>query len=377
MRLVKEMYPLVDAHQDVGWSMLAYSRPFASSSSSFMLTESSWRRSGLKWAWCTIFVLPEYIECGFAMQAMNVQFEIYSNLLAHYSGWLVPIGGRESIGLVDEFGGQTGISLLIEGADAIESPAQLEGFFLNGVRAMSLTWHHSNRYAGGDSGSGGITDFGRQLLDRAASLGIAIDISHLNKESFWDLIEYRKKHLPSLSIYASHSNAAAVCPHDRNLNDEQLEAMRDSDGCVGVVLLNSYLKEGWKETDFGMKKLIPLQETIPAGRPPAYIAANLVESAKPGPKLEDAVPAALPQEEVDPSIILNHIEHLRYMLGEDRVGIGSDFDGGLTRFNTPRGIDDLGDLQLVGEMIADRWNRAFALKVMGENWMGFWAKALP
>jgi len=126
MPLVKEMYPLVDAHQDVAWSMLAYSRPFASPPSNFMLTESSWRHSGLRWAWCTLFVLPEYIAQGIAKRAISVQFEIYWNLLAHYSGWLVPIGERANIGLIGEFGGQTGLSVLLEGADAIESPAELE-----------------------------------------------------------------------------------------------------------------------------------------------------------------------------------------------------------------------------------------------------------
>ncbi|MCD6119380.1 membrane dipeptidase [bacterium] len=377
MSLLKEKLPIVDMHEDLAWSMISYRRPFASSAASYMLTESSWRRSGLVWAWCSIFTLPEQRNETFFSRFIEAQFEIYNSLLAHYSGWLVPIGQKSDMSLLGEFGGQVGLSIMMEGAEPVQEPFQLESFFTRGVRSFSMTWHESNKYAGGNNGEGGLTDAGRLLINEAARLGMVLDVSHLNKESFWDVIEYRKLHCQNLCLIASHANAAAVCECARNLDDDQLSALREADASVGIVLLNSYLVPGWIDTEYHLKKPLP-QETIFSSRAtPAFIAAQLVESLHTGPKLEDENPDAEKPEAVDCEIVLEHIDHLTYMLGEDSVGIGSDFDGGLTKHNTPEPIRDLTDLQIIAELISERRNPRLAAKIMSENLLAFWRQALP
>jgi len=263
MSLLKEKLPIVDMHEDLAWSMISYRRPFASSAASYMLTESSWRRSGLVWAWCSIFTLPEQRNETFFSRFIEAQFEIYNSLLAHYSGWLVPIGQKSDMSLLGEFGGQVGLSIMMEGAEPVQEPFQLESFFTRGVRSFSMTWHESNKYAGGNNGEGGLTDAGRLLINEAARLGMVLDVSHLNKESFWDVIEYRKLHCQNLCLIASHANAAAVCECARNLDDDQLSALREADASVGIVLLNSYLVPGWIDTEYHLKK--PLDQIEPEG----------------------------------------------------------------------------------------------------------------
>lgn len=375
--LVKEKFELADMHQDLAWNMISYLRPFSSNSPDFMLTESSYRKSGLRWAWCTIFTLPEFQTEGHFQKTIEVQFEIYRRLLTRFPGWLAPVRTKRELKALRDSQASIGISLLMEGAEPVKNPENLADFFARGVRALSLTWLNRNKYAGGNKSEGRLTADGAKLLDEAAVLGVAIDVSHLNKESYWDVIGYRNSKLPQLKIYASHSNAAAVFPSDRNLDDEQLSAMREAGGSVNIVLHNSYLEPGWIDTEYGIKKPLEPDELFVEGIEPEDLAENLVNSPIEGARLPDYKPEAVIQKEVGLEIVLEHIEHLVYMLGADKVGIGSDFDGGLTRFNTPAPFDDLTGLQLLGTAIEDKFGVECANGIMAGNMFDFWMDALP
>src|SRR5437016_12643865 len=87
---------------------------------------------------------------------------------------------------------------------------------------LSLTWNNSNGLADGamESRHGGLTPLGRQVLTRMQELGMIVDVSHLSAKSFWDVLAATQG-----PIVATHSNAAALTPHPRNLDDEQLRAL--------------------------------------------------------------------------------------------------------------------------------------------------------
>ncbi len=169
--------------------------------------------------------------------------------------------------------GKRAAILAIENSDVLEkSPYVLPMLYQLGVRSLTLT--HSTRSFAADGceveNGGGLTDFGQQLVEQMDELGILVDVSHINEKGFWDVIERGQR-----PIIATHNCCRALCDHPRNLYDEQLKALAEKDGVVGITFV------------------------------PSFIDAN--------PNIEK---------------LLDHIEHAITVAGIDHVGLGSDFDGG-------------------------------------------------
>ena len=103
-----------------------------------------------------------------------------------------------------------------------------------------LTWNEENRFAAGASQdpAKGLTDPGRRVLRRMEDLGMLLDVSHLNSGGFWEVLRLARG-----PVIASHSNCRALCDVPRNLTDEQLRAIRDSGGAVGVNAYNNFVHE--------------------------------------------------------------------------------------------------------------------------------------
>lgn len=108
-----------------------------------------------------------------------------------------------------------------------------------GVCYITLTWNGQNRAAGGCQSDGGLTDFGKRLLAQMAKLNIAVDLSHLNDKSFYEVIEQAQG-----PVLASHSNLRSVCGHRRNLTEEQFSLILQRGGMVGLTFCDYFLKEG-------------------------------------------------------------------------------------------------------------------------------------
>ena len=164
--------------------------------------------------------------------------------------------------------------LAVENSDALEKSLHVLPLLHQlGVRAMTLT--HSTRSWAGDGceveGGSGLTGFGRHLLERLNALGIVVDLSHLNERGFWDVVK-----ISDIPFMATHSCCRALCDHPRNLHDEQLAALAEKGGVVGITFV------------------------------PFFIAVQ-------NPTLSD---------------LLDHLDHAVSVAGIDHVGLGSDFDGG-------------------------------------------------
>lgn len=130
--------------------------------------------------------------------------------------------------------------LAIEGMEGLEGPEELDRLASLGLRLGMLTWNEDNRFAAGaaqDPGKG-LTDLGRRAIRRMEDLGTLIDVSHLNEGGFQEVL--RLAHGP---VIASHSNCRALCDVPRNLTDEQLRAIRDSGGVVGVNAYNNFVHQ--------------------------------------------------------------------------------------------------------------------------------------
>jgi len=136
--------------------------------------------------------------------------------------------------------GKLGLVLSLEGFEPLGNSLELLNIYYElGMRAGMFTWNYANPFAFGvDFKDGGITDMGAAAIEKMNSLGIIIDVSHLNEQGFWDVIKLNKK--PTI---ASHSNAKALFNHDRNLTDEQIKAIAKSGGLIGAVSYFSKVNE--------------------------------------------------------------------------------------------------------------------------------------
>jgi len=182
--------------------------------------------------------------------------------------------------------GKVAAVLSIEnGGDALDGDVRrVDEFYRQGVRMIGLTWNASNALGDGALGRqhGGLTVLGRAVFQRMEELGIIVDVSHLSAAAFWDALRSTRG-----PIIASHSNAAALRGHPRNLSDDQLRAIAARRGIAGANFYGGFL------------------------------GASTLER------------------------VLDHIDHMVRVAGVDYVALGSDYDG---IPQAPTGLEDVSKL---------------------------------
>ena len=143
--------------------------------------------------------------------------------------------------------GEIALFLSLEGAEPLQNDIQLLRIFYElGVRGLGLVWSRRNNVGDGafftptrEGQKGGLTSFGVELVERAEDLGMFIDVSHLNDEGFWDVME-----LATRPLIASHSNCRALTGTMRNLNDDQIRAIAKNGGVIGMNSISNFIREG-------------------------------------------------------------------------------------------------------------------------------------
>jgi membrane dipeptidase len=211
----------------------------------------------------------------------------------------------------------------IEGAEGIDPDLHtLDVLYQAGLRSLGPVWSRPTifgdgvpfRYPSSPDTGPGLTDAGLRLVKRCNELGIMIDLSHLNEAGFWDVARHS-----DAPLVATHSNAHVICPHSRNLTDAQLAAIRESDGMVGLNFAVAFLRDDGK-----MLADVPLTQ------------------------------------------MLRHLDHLIAQLGEDRVGLGSDYDGAVV----PQDLTSCAGLPKLREaMLEHGYGEALVSKLCHENWL--------
>ena len=124
--------------------------------------------------------------------------------------------------------------LSVEGGELLGCDlGMLEEGWQKGVRAVNITWNHSNALSGShcEEPERGLSPLGKDFVRRMQSLGMVVDVSHLSDPGFWDVMEVTEK-----PVMASHSNSRNVHFHTRNLTDEQITAIIQTGGVVGLNL---------------------------------------------------------------------------------------------------------------------------------------------
>lgn len=229
-------FPVADAHNDFLSLMRKGVKLDAPVGKQQHMTLAGMRAGNVKLAFFAAFPANRE-ERARAMTNALLMIHDYHRMVEEYG--LIHLGSGKGISAIGE--GQIGTMLTIEGADALAGNIEMvEVFHCLGVRLMTLTWNHRNELADGvdEEYGGGLSGFGREVISEMNRLRMIVDVSHINEAGFWDVMRCSK--LPPM---ASHSNAKAVCGHRRNLTDEQIVALYDAGGFVGLNYMADFLRE--------------------------------------------------------------------------------------------------------------------------------------
>ncbi len=142
--------------------------------------------------------------------------------------------------LLSDYENKIGVIVGMEGIMHLKGVNQLRELYNRGVRHASLTWNEENNYASGldNLNTRGLTSLGKEILAEMEELGMLIDLAHLNEVSFADVVKNT-----STPLIISHGNVKAMCEHRRNYTDSQLQAIKNSNGVIGICAINSFISK--------------------------------------------------------------------------------------------------------------------------------------
>jgi membrane dipeptidase len=200
----------------------------------------------------------------------------------------------------------------IEGGHALQGQAsRVEGFARRGVRYLGLLHFSANElgrpaYGMGRDDDRGLTPFGREVIAEMERVGMIVDLAHINRRGFLDAVAC----MTTVPI-VSHTGVAGVNRHWRNIDDEQIRAVADRGGVVGVIFA------------------------------PRYLGKDGIEA------------------------VCDHLCHIVRVAGEDVPALGSDYDGFV---RPPRGLEDVAALpRLTAALLTRGMSRSAVKKLLGDN----------
>lgn len=251
----------------------------------------------------------------------------------------------------------------VEGGHMIENDLKkLETLYKRGARYMTLTWNNSTTWATSafdetfskDLKHKGLTDFGKQVVQRMNRLGVIVDISHVGEQTFWDVI-----HTTTKPIIASHSSVYHFCHHQRNLKDDQIKAIAKNGGVIQINFYSGFLDSTFKkkETAFVERHKIENDSLLKTGMSDFNTGAFIFSKYKPE---ADAIRPPF-------SLLINHIEYIIKLVGVDYVGLGSDFDG---IESSPQQLDDVTTYPLITKALLEKgYSKKDVTKILGGNFL--------
>lgn len=245
----------------------------------------------------------------------------------------------------------------LEGGHSIEDNlGTLNVLYRLGVRYMTLTWSYNNNWADSSTDKpvhNGLTDFGRQVVERMNRLGMMVDISHVSDKTFYDTLAATRA-----PVIASHSSCRAIANMPRNMTDDMIRALAKNGGVMQINFHEGFLDQVHADAYARIRGQVDKEE------------ARLEEQFKNDParlaqekrKLGAASEASLPRPGVDR--IADHIDHVKKLVGPGHIGLGSDFDGA----RMPRGMEGV---QLLPALTAELLRRGYSeedlQKILGGN----------
>ena len=240
-------------------------------------------------------------------------------------------------------------------------------FYEKGVRYITLCHSSDNDICDSstdrrDPQDKGLSDFGRQVVAECNRLGMIVDISHASDKSIFDILAATKA-----PIIASHSSCRAVCDNPRNLTDEELRALAKNGGVAQICFLAAYVKTPpvVPEREKALKELETKYGNIRAIQDEAVRAKAMAE--------REAINQKFPQSRANVQDLVDHIDHVKKIVGVDYVGIGTDFDGG----GGVDGCDDVsGMIHVTEELLRRGYTDREIEKIWGGNFLRVFQKVI-
>ena len=234
-----------------------------------------------------------------------------------------------------------GLVLGMEGADPILWPQQVHEWFDDGIRVVSLAHYGVSTYAHGTGRPGGLLPTAAELLAEMDAVGMILDLTHTSDEAFWQALD-----LFSGPVLASHQNARALVPGERQFSDRQLKALLARGAVIGASM-DTWMLYAEGGLDWGGK--IPSRRT------------------------------RFPREAVTLENLADHIDHICQLAGNARqAAIGGDTDGQGGREGAPLEIDSVADYQKLVAVLEGRgYTSAEIAGVLYRNWQHFYQRWLP
>jgi membrane dipeptidase len=225
-----------------------------------------------------------------------------------------------------------GLVILMENAEGVRPPADLEEWWGGGVRIIGPAWA-GTRYCGGTREPGPLTAAGKILLERMAEYGFVLDLSHMDAPAALQALDRYPR-----QVIATHGNALALLPgtdSNRHLPDEVIRGLIERNGVIGIVPANSFLMVDWRNR---------------GGR-----------------------------EAVSLDLVATQIDYICQLAGNTRhVALGSDFDGGFGLQSAPIELDSIADLQKLSPKLTQKgYTEADIAAILGQNWLRMLRENLP
>ena len=383
---------IADAHQDLAWNILTFDRDYTRAAAETRRLERNslaperngdtllgwpdYQRGRVAVIFATLFAAPErrklgdwdacvYANVGQAHSLYQEQLDVYHRLVDDHpdkfrlildqtdlNETLAPWRALDESGLEkneleepqeereappaeeaeEEQGLLVGSVVLMEGAEGVRAPGELEEWWARGVRLIGPAWA-GTRFCGGTHEPGPLTKEGYALLDGMAELGFILDLSHMDEQAALQALD----HYPG-AIVATHANPAAMHPIEvgnRFLTDRLIHGLLERDAIIGIVPNNLFLNRAWEPTDG--RQAVTLEN----------VAA--------------------------------HLDYICQLAGDARhAGLGSDFDGGFGLQSVPAEIDTIADLQKLAPVLAGRgYSDEDVAAILGGNWLSMLRLRLP
>lgn len=358
-RLLKQV-PLIDGHNDVPWQYrkretnftgIDLARSTAELNPTMHTDIPRLRAGGLGGQFWSVYV-PTKLSGPEAVQATVEQIDIVHQMCTRYPETFELALTADDVVRIHKQGRIASLIGMEGGHSINNSLGTLRMMYRLGARYLTLT-HTANTdwadAAGDRPRHHGLTAFGKDVVREMNRLGMLVDLSHVTDDVMRDALQ-----VSQAPVIFSHSNARALCQHDRNVPDDVLKLTAANGGVVMVCFLPAYVVERdrsyFERIRAERNRLAELHgENQPA------ISAALAEWRQANP---DPNAATL-------SDVADHIDHIRKVAGVEHIGIGSDFDG---FSGAVRGLEDVSKYpDLLAELLRRGYSQEDVKKIAGLN----------
>ncbi len=313
---------LVDSHNDYLYQIYRRGADFGKRDN---FTQTGLRRmqeGGVDVQIFAIWIPPEEKK-----RATNFTFEQIDRLKTiekeHSSEFEIAYSYDDIMRIVKE-GKIAALSGIEDGVAVGNDLGNINRFYKLGIRYIGLTWNDNNQIGTSSKEErkkgtkGGLTKFGFEVVKKMDEIGMLIDVSHLGEGAFWDVIKTTKN-----PIIASHSCCYALNPHHRNLTDEQIKAIAERNGVIMINFLDDFIDANAKSKRTGnMYQLFKSELDDIYDNSKDLIEFN--EKRYEFMKEKEYIGGTTVDDLID------HIDYIKKIAGIDYIGLGSDFDGGIT-----------------------------------------------